>query len=448
MVRGRAGTRAIYLGPRLQVAAASFFAVSLLGVGLTAFAAAWSHRLAEQLASEIEHVSTAARVEAERAAEDRELLSRLGRELSRSFAERDRVAAAAFVDGKTLAEQRVAINRLIDERKADMDHASAEREAAIARTISERNAAVAGVLADREAAMESEIAHRIHVAEERDKAIAARNEAISERDKALMERDRAANANRQLLAQLDAQTQSTIAQVESILAATGVDPSRLRKMPAKDAVVLRGGPFIPWNGGKDGDHKGDHKGDPKGKGPADEASLGEIHQIKGVASGLGKLQALRDLLERLPLAGPVAHVELANEFGFRIDPFTGLPARHDGVDLRGARNAPVFATAPGTVVYAGWQSEYGNLVEVDHGFGMTTRYAHLSTVLVKTGEAVALRQQVGLMGATGRATGVHLHYEVRVDGRARNPVNFLKAVRYVPEKVPTASDQFSGFSPR
>ena len=269
-------------------------------------------------------------------------------------------------------------------------------------------------------AFEQAIAERAQAAVERDSALAERDRALGERDAALI-------ANRHVLFQLGARTQSTIAKVEGIIASTGLDPDRLVKAQARKvpAIGPRGGPFVPWR-----------------------------EQI-APSTGLDRLQALRDGLAHLPLASPVARVELSDGFGFRIDPFTGHPALHEGIDLRGDGDAAVHATAAGIVSYAGWKSQYGNLVEIDHGFGLTTRYAHLRAIAVKVGEAVALHQQLGLIGATGRATAAHLHYEIRVDGQARNPLNFLKVNRHVPEtsrpvpeEVPTAAYQFSNVDNR
>jgi murein DD-endopeptidase MepM/ murein hydrolase activator NlpD len=111
-----------------------------------------------------------------------------------------------------------------------------------------------------------------------------------------------------------------------------------------------------------------------------------------------------------------------------------------------------MATAEGTVAFAGWHSDYGNMVEIDHGYGVATRYAHLSKILVKAGAPVALHDRLGFVGATGRVTALHLHYEIRGDGRARNPVNCLKAGRHVPKadhvvepEIPYAADAFAGF---
>jgi murein DD-endopeptidase MepM/ murein hydrolase activator NlpD len=105
---------------------------------------------------------------------------------------------------------------------------------------------------------------------------------------------------------------------------------------------------------------------------------------------------------------------------------------HPGIDLAGQYGTPIYATADGTVLRAGWNSGgYGNLVEIDHGRGITTRYGHMSIILVSEGQHVTRGQQVGRMGSTGRSTGNHLHYEVRIDGRAVNPIPFMKSTDYV-----------------
>ena len=120
-------------------------------------------------------------------------------------------------------------------------------------------------------------------------------------------------------------------------------------------------------------------------------------------------------------------VQVTSPFGYRLDPFTGAQSLHEGIDLEGARDTPILATAAGVVAFVGVHTDYGNMIDLDHGSGLVTRYAHLDRALVRVGDHVALHQEIALMGATGRATGVHLHYEIRVDGVARNPVNFMKA---------------------
>jgi murein DD-endopeptidase MepM/ murein hydrolase activator NlpD len=119
-------------------------------------------------------------------------------------------------------------------------------------------------------------------------------------------------------------------------------------------------------------------------------------------------------------------------FGYRSDPFNHHSAMHPGLDLAGPIGTPIYATADGVVLRAGWNSGgYGNLVEIDHGRGITTRYGHMSAILVRPGDRITRGQQVGRMGSTGRSTGSHLHYEVRIDGRAVNPMPFMKSTDYV-----------------
>src|SRR5262249_42700654 len=114
-------------------------------------------------------------------------------------------------------------------------------------------------------------------------------------------------------------------------------------------------------------------------------------------------------------------------FGVRHDPLIGIPAMHAGLDFRAPSGSPALATAPGTVVTAGWNGGYGRMVEIDHGNGFSTRYAHLSKIHVKVGQKVATGDTVGDVGSTGRSTGPHLHYEIRRNGDIVDPVGFLKA---------------------
>jgi murein DD-endopeptidase MepM/ murein hydrolase activator NlpD len=146
-----------------------------------------------------------------------------------------------------------------------------------------------------------------------------------------------------------------------------------------------------------------------------------------------KLDQLQDGVIAVPSDKPVqASVTMMSPFGYRSDPFNHHAAMHPGIDLSGAYGTPIYATADGTVLRAGWNSGgYGNLVEVDHGRGITTRYGHMSAIMVSAGQHITRGQQVGRMGSTGRSTGNHLHYEVRIDGRAVNPIPFMKSTDYV-----------------
>jgi murein DD-endopeptidase MepM/ murein hydrolase activator NlpD len=110
-----------------------------------------------------------------------------------------------------------------------------------------------------------------------------------------------------------------------------------------------------------------------------------------------------------------------------LDPFLGRPAFHAGIDFESASGQPVRSTAAGRVVTAGWSGGYGNMVEIDHGGGLSTRFGHLSSISVVAGQAVGVGAIVGRVGSTGRSTGPHLHYETRVEGEAVDPLRFLRA---------------------
>ncbi|MFI4949451.1 MAG: peptidoglycan DD-metalloendopeptidase family protein [Caulobacterales bacterium] len=154
-------------------------------------------------------------------------------------------------------------------------------------------------------------------------------------------------------------------------------------------------------------------------------------RIQHAAADMGEAHALEQAAQTLPFAKPTTGTEQSSGFGVRYDPFTSRPAFHSGLDFAGGRMTPVHATAPGVVSFTGVRNGYGETVEIDHGRGFKTRYAHLATIAVSVGQQVALGQRLGGMGSTGRSTGTHLHYEVWVNGRAQNPDRFVKAGAYV-----------------
>ncbi|HEY2816547.1 MAG TPA: M23 family metallopeptidase [Casimicrobiaceae bacterium] len=131
----------------------------------------------------------------------------------------------------------------------------------------------------------------------------------------------------------------------------------------------------------------------------------------------------------LPTRLPIADAPFSSNFGYRIDPFTGHNAFHEGVDFPAEAGTPILAAASGKVVFAGVHPEYGKLVEIDHGNGLTTRYAHASLLLVKRDDLVVAGQRIAGVGSTGRSTGPHLHFEIRLRSIAQNPARFLDSVR-------------------
>ena len=147
---------------------------------------------------------------------------------------------------------------------------------------------------------------------------------------------------------------------------------------------------------------------------------------------MDRLNLYRIAAQKAPFANPVKNAfRFTSQFGFRRDPKTGGRRMHSGVDFAAGSGTPLYATADGVVTHAGWQSGYGRLVKIKHDFGIETRYAHQSRIRVKVGQRVSRGQRIGDMGASGRVTGVHLHYEVRVGGKAVNPMIYIKAANDV-----------------
>ncbi|WP_348648208.1 M23 family metallopeptidase [Rhizobium sp. ARZ01] len=189
--------------------------------------------------------------------------------------------------------------------------------------------------------------------------------------------------------------------IESILAHTGIE---IEVPPVVDDASAIGGPFVePLSSN------------------IFEYSLGELD------TALNRLDSMRSTARKLPFANPSPGSDVTSRFGNRTDPFLGRLALHAGIDFRLPVGSEVRATGSGTVVTASRNGGYGNLVEIDHGDGLTTRYAHLSRILAKVGDTVDSGDIVGLSGSTGRSTGPHLHYEVRRNGRASDPARFLAA---------------------
>src|SRR5205085_2184401 len=144
-----------------------------------------------------------------------------------------------------------------------------------------------------------------------------------------------------------------------------------------------------------------------------------------------KTAALRNLIKTLPVTAPLESYEFGSPFGVRGDPINGHQAYHTGVDLKAPYKTPVYATAAGVVTYSGYRADYGKVVEIDHGNGISTRYAHLHRQTVSVGQRIAGHSQIGFLGSTGRATGPHVHYEVLVNGEPQDPEKFLGLARVV-----------------
>jgi murein DD-endopeptidase MepM/ murein hydrolase activator NlpD len=163
--------------------------------------------------------------------------------------------------------------------------------------------------------------------------------------------------------------------------------------------------------------------------PAKPPSEGSFErQLYRISLARAQVDRLNRTLAAVPIRKPVtADIDTSSVFGIRIDPFYGRPAMHTGLDFRGTVGDPIHATAGGIVVHAGWSGGYGNIVEIDHGNGLSTRYGHLSEIETSVGQSIKTGQVIGRLGSSGRSTGPHLHYETRVDGEAVDPERFLRA---------------------
>lgn len=189
--------------------------------------------------------------------------------------------------------------------------------------------------------------------------------------------------------------------ISDALRAAGLGP---RSVDEEDV----GGPYVPPNGAAAFDTRVQELDD----------ALDELEELKKEARGL-------------PLRNPAPGRVVTSSFGVRRDPMLDKPAFHGGMDFRVAYGTPVRATAPGTVVHAGWAGGYGRMVEIDNGSGITTRFGHLSKISVARGDTVETGDLLGKSGSSGRSTGPHLHYEIREDGKPVNPATFLKAGRRI-----------------
>jgi len=183
----------------------------------------------------------------------------------------------------------------------------------------------------------------------------------------------------------------------------GLDPEML----AGARGSAQGGPFIPFFGGKK-----KQLTDPR---------------FDRLAAALERMDRMETSLASIPTSMPAAVMMMSSSYGYRRDPITGGGAMHSGLDFKGPYGTAILAAADGVVTKAGWQSGYGKCVEITHANGLVTRYAHLSGFEVSEGQKVSRGSKIARMGSTGRSTGTHLHFEVRLNGRAVNPLKFLEA---------------------
>jgi murein DD-endopeptidase MepM/ murein hydrolase activator NlpD len=182
------------------------------------------------------------------------------------------------------------------------------------------------------------------------------------------------------------------------------------RIAAAEHATGMGGPFVPARLPKE--------------------SIAFERQLQRISIARSHLHRLSRALMTVPLRKPIdGEIDLVSSFGVRLDPFSGSPAMHTGLDIHGEIGESVRATADGTVSAAGWSGGYGRSVDIDHGNGLSSRYAHLSSIDVRVGQSVKSGQIIGRLGTSGRSTGPHLHYETRIRGEAVDPQRFLRAAQ-------------------
>ncbi len=218
-----------------------------------------------------------------------------------------------------------------------------------------------------------------------------------------------------LMTQTEGALDQSVGNLRNVVRQTGINPDAFSRKIADAQGV--GGPDIPLD-------------QVRVEGISDPQFA---HAYLNAAAVLDQLNGLSAALDHVPLGAPVSagNFDRSSGFGARVDPFTGRYAFHPGIDFAGPWGSVVHATAPGVVVFAGYRGGYGNMVEIDHGYGIHTRYAHLSAVSVRVGTRIDKGAGLGRVGSTGRSTGSHVHYEVWYDNSVKNPNNFIEAGHHV-----------------
>jgi len=423
-VKSDRGTRFVRLGPRQHLLAGgavaalvvwSFAATALVVMDLLHGAGAREQALSERMAFE-------SRIEALAAERDRHRLAALDAQdrytaaVAELAALQDRLIDADLRQSD-LQAGRDALRRLLAEARADAT-AARSRLAALADDAmpGAQIAALAARRAEAEQAADFLADALARTAEDRD-AIAEAAEETGAR-LARMEQERALRAENtdRLLARLEEAVTLAMEPLGEMFRDVGLPPEQVLD-DMRRQYSGQGGPLTPIAYSA--------KGSTEAPDPAElraNALLGQMDRLN-----LYRLAA-----ERIPFAMPTdGRVRMTSGFGNRRHPVLGGVRMHEGVDWAGDYGAAIRATADGVVTHAGWQSGYGRLIEIRHAFGIETAYAHLARIDVKVGQRVSRGEQIGAMGSSGRSTGTHLHYEVRVGERPVDPMTFIKAARDV-----------------
>ncbi len=252
-------------------------------------------------------------------------------------------------------------------------------------------------------------------AAERDKVIADAEDALLRADEMEAQISAMEDKNDQIFRQLEEAMSVSVSPLDKMFRAAGMPTDRIIEQ-VRRGYSGQGGPLTPLTFSTRGQ----------------ESVSADTRRANRILNQMDRLNLYRIAAQKAPFANPVKDAfRFTSAFGPRRDPKTGGRRLHKGVDFAASSGTPIYSTADGVVVHAGWSSGYGRLVKIQHEFGIETRYAHLSRLRVKVGQRVSRGDRIGDMGASGRVTGVHLHYEVRVGGKAVNPMIYIKAANDV-----------------
>ena len=290
-------------------------------------------------------------------------------------------------------------------RKTMKDREAAREQVA---QLSDGGAGVAANSASDDAALNFLTAALESTAQERDKVVEDAQDALLQAEEMKFDIQVMADKNDQIFRQLEEAMTVSVKPLDKMFRAAGMNTDRILNEVRK-GYSGQGGPLMPLSFSTRG-----------------SAETPETNRANNILKDMDRLNLYRIAAQKAPFAKPVKSASrLTSGFGYRWG------RMHKGTDFAAPHGTPIYSTADGVVIHAGWLSGYGKLVKIQHQFGIETRYAHLSKFRVKVGQRVSRGQRIGDMGNTGRSTGTHLHYEVRVGGKAVNPMIYIKAANDV-----------------
>ncbi|WP_134726371.1 DUF5930 domain-containing protein [Paracoccus luteus] len=404
--RLRSGTRALaWVGGGLvlgwTVIASSILAIDAAGLGSSRDQAQSSQAAFEQRLAELSAERDA------RAAEAAAAQHRFGVALAQVSQMQSQLL--------TSEERRRELESGIGAIQASLHDAMADRDAAQRQLALTEETVATETLPQAERAQEFSVALDIlsgelqSAAAERTAAQAKAAEAQRTAQALAVERDAIVARNEEIFAQLEDAVEMSVKPLDDMFRKVGIDGDKLLAT-VREGYSGQGGPLTPMGYSSRGN-----------------AAISESEaRANEVMVSLGDVNKYRIAVSKLPLAMPVKSAfRYSSDFGRRWG------RAHEGIDMAGPVGTPIYSTGDGVVTYAGWQRGYGNLIKIQHALGTETRYGHLSKIGVKVGQKVSRNSLIGAMGNTGRSTGPHLHYEVRVKGRAVDPMSFIKAAQNV-----------------